>query len=64
MPGPVIGHCGGPNEPACPPQNAFVHLPDGTKVPVKVHKANGRHFFEEILHDIGEAIGESKFGGQ
>jgi len=61
MPGPKVSPCGHAGEPACPPENAFVTMPDGKQIPVKVHKANGRHFFEEIFEKIGEAIGEAKF---
>lgn len=54
--------CGGPNQPACPPQPATLTLADGTVLKGKVHKEHGfHHFFEEIGHDLGNAIGEAKF---
>lgn len=56
MPGPNPFPCGGPGQPACPPQNALLTMPDGSQVKVKVHKANGRHFIEEILDEIEAKI--------
>jgi hypothetical protein len=74
MPKPVTGPCGGPNQPACPPQPtvitegdiaaAFMSMtPEQQKAGVAANTDHPHHhFWHKFIDDLGNAIGEAKFG--
>ena len=75
MPKPIIGPCGQPGQPACPPEpaavvtegdiaSAFMNLtPEQQKAGVAANADHPHHRrWHDFIHSLGNAIGEAKFG--
>jgi len=76
MPGPKVSPCGGQGQPACPPENSlvlapsseialsFMNLPpDEQKAAIAANTGHPHHhFWHKFIDDLGNAIGEAKFG--
>lgn len=63
--------CGGPGQPACPPTpaaavGAVMNLtPEERQQALDAHQDHPHHhFWQKFFDDLGNAIGEAKFGGQ
>ena len=62
--------CGGKNQPACPPTETLMAFQSLTPEQIKaaheeIEKSNPlpkEHWWHKAFHDLGNAIGEAKFG--
>ncbi len=57
MPKPIVGPCGGPNQPPCPPEPATE--PKGDDGPTAEPKPKKEGFLHRVEDAVGEALGEA-----